>query len=116
MRWAKPLLPHIEQLHSMASISVGAITSKRTWPQWQPPLCFTLCLSATDQLRCRFHLFGITAVPRGAVHLGAVIKNLLRSRNIGRLALPCFERRVLQCARIRESHFPRQRRELLHRI
>ncbi|HZP09982.1 hypothetical protein [Methyloceanibacter sp.] len=27
----------IEQVHSVASISSGASTSKRTEPQWQPP-------------------------------------------------------------------------------
>src|SRR5688572_17699651 len=41
MRWRNPPLPHIEQLHSVAAISAGAITSNRTRPQWHPPLCLT---------------------------------------------------------------------------
>jgi hypothetical protein len=32
---------HIEQLQSPTSSFAGALTSKRTRPQWQPPLCLT---------------------------------------------------------------------------
>jgi hypothetical protein len=40
-------LAQIEQLHSVASMAAGAVTSKRTKPQWHPPLCLTWTVSDT---------------------------------------------------------------------
>ena len=65
-------------------------------------------------LRRFFHLFCVGTRARRAVHLGAVIKNLLRRRDVARLALPRFERRILQRAGVGKTHLPRMGAELVH--
>src|SRR5712692_1362613 len=41
----------MEQLHSSTVIAAGAVTSKRTRPQWQPPACTTIVGDALESLR-----------------------------------------------------------------
>ena len=63
-----------------------------------------------------FHLFRIAAAARRAVHLRAVIENLLRRGDVGVFAFPGLERRILQRARIGEAHLPRMRAKLVHGV
>src|SRR5207253_8780095 len=57
--------------------------------------------------RLSFHLLIVLAAPGCAVTLGAVVENFLRHGNISRLFVPCFQRRGVERAGIRETHFPR---------
>src|SRR5688500_3613550 len=61
MRCRKPLIAQSEQLQSSASIRAGASTSKRTRPQWQPPVCVT---SPISRAACDF---GRVAIPPSGV-------------------------------------------------
>src|SRR5512134_844293 len=57
MRCRYPVFAHIEQLQSVTEKRAGATTSKRTRPQWHPPLCVIMAPSRADPMlrrdRCR---------------------------------------------------------------
>src|SRR5262245_36446900 len=67
-------------------------------------------------LRGCFHLSIVLTAPGSAVALGAMIENFLRRRNIGSLAFPRLQRRILQGASIREANLPRMGTHGVHRV
>src|SRR5262245_28561640 len=71
---------------------------------------------ARPRLRGSFHLSIVRTAPGSAVALGAMIENFLCRRNIGSLAFPRLQRRILQGAGIGEAHLPWMRTDGVHRI
>ena len=86
------------------------------------PLWLRLCRlgSSWSNLRQkslrRLHLLRVLAAPGGAVALGSMIENLLRTRDVGGLAFPRLKHRILQRAGIRETHLPGMRAYGVHGI
>ena len=117
IKWRNPLLRQIEQLHSTTSISLGAKTANLTRPQWHPPAYSISAGSSavgSTKLRSRFHLRGVTTAPCRAVHFRPVVKYALRGSDVAGFALPGFQCRILQGARIGKTHLPRMRAEFVH--
>src|SRR6266480_2581333 len=70
-------------------------------------------LTASCRLR-GFHVFGVFAEPGLAVARGAMMKRLLGSSDIRRLAFPSFKHRRLQSAPEGKTQLPRQVRQTIH--